>query len=908
MAAFPGSTLPLRVEMLLGDAWVDVTGDRRESAPVRINRGTANGATRADPSTCSLTLANDGRYSPRNPTGPHYGLLGRNTQMRVIAGREVMGAAHAEEFGTATHAAPTLDAYTQPMLLISLWGARSGPPGTFNLTLPGSMTIGTETDGSHSTARAGYRAITSTGYTPLLSATASAAPFIWVSESVLVPGGTVQEQLSGVRSSGSSSDVTLTTSSGTQASWWLIALQIDWSADPAGPGDDWMPIKIGAAVGAWLKRAVGGAEAVTFSASSATDLHARVYVVAAGDDLLPTSIASRFYGELASLPPKWDLSGTDVTVEVEAAGIMRRLEQGSTPLRSPMTRAGLYEARSFAVTGLWPCEDGTDARILGSALTGGAPLAIVGDIDVASDDSVPGSEAIPVLSATSYLSAPVAAHGLTSELAARALITVPSGGLTDGARILDLHQTGGGTLTRWSLFYHAGGGLSLQGFNAAGVQLCTSGGFAFAINDKRLLVAIGLKASGSDVDWIISTLKVTGTGLIDESQTGTFASRAVGVGTTIVVSPAGGLDGMGVGHLITGPDYSLALSAVQWEAITGHRGETAGNRIARLCGEEDIPLDVIGNVFDTPPAGVQRAATLLDLLDDMAEVDGGVLYEPRTMLGLAYRTRADLYNQAPKLQLGYGQRGESAPGLEPVEDDSGVRNDITVTRDGGASVRLVRETGPLSVLPPPAGVGRYDEQITLNLYDDSQLAARAGWRLHLGTWDELRYPVIPVSIRNLGNAGKHDLVWRAARMDVRDRLTISDPPPWLPPEDIDQLAEGIEESLGLYEWELSYQCTPGRPWDVAVVGSYRLGSDSSTLLGGIGTTTTSLSVAVATGPLWSTTSEPWDVVIGGERMTVTAVTGTSSPQTWTVVRSVNGVVKSHSSGAEVRLYHPGVLA
>jgi hypothetical protein len=39
-------------------------------------------------------------------------------------------------------------------------------------------------------------------------------------------------------------------------------------------------------------------------------------------------------------------------------------------------------------------------------------------------------------------------------------------------------------------------------------------------------------------------------------------------------------------------------------------------------------------------------------------------------------------------------------------------------------------------------------------------------------------------------------------------------------------------------------------------------------------------------------------------MTVTAVSGTSSPRTFTVTRSVDGVVKTRSTGAEVHVLNP----
>ncbi len=68
--------------------------------------------------------------------------------------------------------------------------------------------------------------------------------------------------------------------------------------------------------------------------------------------------------------------------------------------------------------------------------------------------------------------------------------------------------------------------------------------------------------------------------------------------------------------------------------------------------------------------------------------------------------------------------------------------------------------------------------------------------------------------------------------------------------------------------------------------------------------------AAAGSPLWTTTAGDWpfDIEVGGERMTVTAVTGTSSPQTFTVTRSVNSVVKSQYAGTDVRLFQPAILS
>lgn len=76
----------LRAELRLGSTWVDITDDVRagRAGDVSIRRGRADEASQADAARCALILDNrSGRYSPRNPTSPHFGLLARNTPIRV---------------------------------------------------------------------------------------------------------------------------------------------------------------------------------------------------------------------------------------------------------------------------------------------------------------------------------------------------------------------------------------------------------------------------------------------------------------------------------------------------------------------------------------------------------------------------------------------------------------------------------------------------------------------------------------------------------------------------------------------------------------------------------------------------------------------------------------------------------
>jgi hypothetical protein len=53
---------------------------------------------------------------------------------------------------------------------------------------------------------------------------------------------------------------------------------------------------------------------------------------------------------------------------------------------------------------------------------------------------------------------------------------------------------------------------------------------------------------------------------------------------------------------------------------------------------------------------------------------------------------------------------------------------------------------------------------------------------------------------------------------------------------------------------------------------------------------------------------PFDVLVGGERMRVTGITGTTSPQAFNVLRSRNAIVKAQTAGTRVSLADPTTVA
>ncbi|HEY9415740.1 MAG TPA: alkaline phosphatase D family protein, partial [Pseudonocardia sp.] len=163
----------------------------------------------------------------------------------------------------------------------------------------------------------------------------------------------------------------------------------------------------------------------------------------------------------------------------------------------------------------------------------------------------------------------------------------------------------------------------------------------------------------------------------------------------------------------------------------------------------------------------------------------------------------------PVIALDYAG-GHISPPFEPTEDDQNLRNSVTARRtDGGEALPVTLEEGPLSVQAPPDGVGIYDEAVTVDVATDEQLPSQAGWRVHLGTVDEARYPTVHVDL-----AANPDLGALLAAGQGGDRVTIANPPEGMPPDTIETIAEGGTELLGAYDWDITLNAAPGTPWRV----------------------------------------------------------------------------------------------
>lgn len=913
---------PLRryTELYLDGAWVDISGYVYERDPITITRGRGAEDDRTSPASCTLTLNNRGGvFSPRNPRSPYYGLLQRNTPIRVsVGGPEVwldIPRGATARAAVASSAALDISGDLDVRIDVAPETWAGGPWAENGLELIGRYTL---TGNQRS-----WRLVARTSGTVEFAHSTTGADYNpWTSPQLPFTGG----RRGALR-------VTLDVNNGTGGhtlTWYTAdTLAGPWTAlgsetrtgtitlhNPSAP------LEIGDAASTVFEnghRRVYGAEvrngidgpavaapdftAQAAGATSFVDSAGRTWTLTGGAVL--TDRIVRFAGEVVSWPQRWDVSGSDVYVPIEAAGILRRLGQGRKALASTLRR----RIPAYAPLAYWPMEDEDGATTAASGLPGGSVLYTLA-LDFGAESSLAGSSPLPRMSEGSRLngSVPPPATAATA-WHLEFVYLLPEAPASDTI-ILGAWTTG--TVRRWYLMLRSGvatvQGLDIEG-NVLVNQLIGIGTNLFSTWTRWQFF---MSESGGTVDW---TCRWRNVGSIGGQFTGSY-SGTVGRVTDVVGPPDGyaaGADGLALGHIAVFPTAdTLAYSL----ADSGYAGETAVSRMARLASEERNTLAlawVDGDPQrDTEHMGPQRPDTLLNLLEDGAEADGGILYEDRRHTRLIYRDRTTLYNQPVALALDYTAGREVAPPLQPEEDDQGLRNDITVRRRGGSWGRAVLEAGPLSVLPPEqGGVGLYDEEVELSLESDAQAEPIAGWLLHLATWDEARYPVVHLALH-----GAPHLIVPATELDIGDRLTIANPPPWLPPDAIDLLAQGYTETLTAHTWDLTLTCRPAGPWTVGVIEDTVLGradTDGCTLSADLTDTAATAAVTTATGARWidSVTfpSEfPFHARIGGEIVEVTGIDGTTLSQTMHITRGVNGLTMAHPAGTPVRLAHPMRLA
>jgi hypothetical protein len=582
--------------------------------------------------------------------------------------------------------------------------------------------------------------------------------------------------------------------------------------------------------------------------------------------------------------------------KLTAEGVLRRLGLWEEPLRSPMYRTNSLRTSSI---GHWPLEDDKDSSRL--ANTGSAfpsyPGSLKGGVVLGESESPDGAKSTAKVAVASQMSG---RFGIASGSAGwQVCLSFKMPNLPVSATY--------GTLLQWHTnqgyrytFDVNNANFRVSVIDSFGTSLLASA-VAYTGREPNQWLTFRVKVS-----WAAGTVTVEPAwyrqgDVTEVGWTDTFAATSAGAlshwfqnGDTIV-------DGTWFSHIfgVTGGADSLVGATAQ-QIFNGYRGEPAGTRYLRVCAENNVTRFIISSVSaaaDTQAMGPQRADTLISILKEIVETDDCRIDDERFDIGLTMTTRRAMTGQTPALTLTYP--AQVKPPFKKIIGDKASKNRVTVKNRDGGEVTAELLAGAMSVLAPPAGIGEAKGSVDVNVSDETaQLEPLAAWHLAKGTLERPRYESVSVDL--LANPGLEASV-NAVREGNLIRVTGYEAEP------IDLIVTGIVSDVGAVEHTVTFKTEPAEPYRTGRYddGVGRYDARTSTVNAAQTTTSTAWAIkATDANDVWSTAT-PYDWIVAGERVTVTAMTAAAGTgpytQTATVVRSVNGVVKAQAVGNEIHI-------
>lgn len=618
----------------------------------------------------------------------------------------------------------------------------------------------------------------------------------------------------------------------------------------------------------------------------------------------------RFHGEVSEFPTKWDNTGTDVYSPIVASSVVRRIQQGELPLDGSMLR---YMSSKSGLFGYWSLEgNGTSTRTIAATLAKkGAPASILsGSVSYNTDDTLlPASTSYATLDTGTRITMAGSTASNTTVATASLFFSLGQGNVT-APTVWIVYGTG--TVAFWTVSIETTTWY-VRGFTADGTPLGSlmQGNFPSGTSATDWIAwRMQITTSGGNIVMNVRYHKI-GTDTVTSATNSSVSGSFVGRFASIELNPFNdtAVNGTKFAHVAL-LNTSLVSDETNYVyAANAYQGELAGMRFLRVAALRGLDVDIIGDPADTVPMGPQKTESPTAIMQQCADADGGFIYAARDFSGLVMRTNRSLWSQ-DILELDYSANHFDGE-LSPTDDDKVRRNRVTISRSSGTSYTHSRDTGPNNTNSPvddPEGVGLYEAAYQLNLEDDPEVENAAQYATYLGTWDEIRFPSASVSLHRAPFVADVGLALGIQQLDVGDPFSINNLPNWLPPDPVALMTRGYTEVLSNMQWSFGFSTQSYGPFIgndlTGSVGTRELAAArNSSLNADITTTATSFTVKTTSGSaLWKTGSVGLMVMIGGEQMFVGSISGSSSPQTFSSVsRSVNGIVKAHSADDEVQI-------
>lgn len=817
---YPAGQLGARVELLLGGTWTDITAAALPNGSQNgsISSGQPDGAQQPSPTILNLKLANpDGDFSPRNSAGPYFGQLRQNTAGRVSL-NSPYGAYLRLEGAVGSYAsapeASRLDITGSLEVRIELrmsdWNA-ADLCGKYDGSSHSSWIWNTNNDGTlaffWNESGGTLRSVTSTAPVPVsaraLRATLTASTGTVAFYTSTGIDGTWTQL--GTSSSGTSGAATTIRS----GSGGTVPLTVGWSAN----NPTWQ--LCGQLTGFRLYSGIGGTVVADAAFSTRpegvttwTDTPGNTWTLTGDAELSARDY--RLTGELSSIAPTATVSGL-ATVPATLNGRLTRLQRADAPAAdSAMRRAILSQTGSLVPVIYWTMEDGAMSASFGPAI-GSNLMTFVSGVSAAADSSFEASAPLPQLGSVGGPAGTVPTYTGGTAWTVRFLLkvgaTLPgSGDFSNICRVF----VSGGVATQIDLDVDSTGtNLRLIGTNG-GSGVFDSGWIGPWPTTTGAMCSIeAVPATGGKTQYNVVTVVP---GASSGSQIGPVVLPPVtGVFGNVTgvqfnsLTPT--LDDTVIGHVSVQKTWSSIFTL--GAPLNAWRTELAAARFSRICAENGITCRILGSPALTQAMGPQPLGSVWVILRDCVQTDQGLLYEPRDVLGVGFRTQASMIGQPAAVTLDFA--AATLPGnLIAADDALNLVNDVTASMPDGTLFRAVLDDGSSrSVSEPPAGAGRYAAAVPfpMNVAAASQLAASTAFYLAMHTVDEARYRQVTADF-GIPGAPAADI----ARLREGDLIVITNVPAVFQTGDIRQLVTGATEVFGPGR-KITWDCTAASPWD-----------------------------------------------------------------------------------------------
>lgn len=641
------------------------------------------------------------------------------------------------------------------------------------------------------------------------------------------------------------------------------------------------------------------------------------------DDYRPTNPESALYGIVgAYLPFRHRVDAAD-----RFAGVIDKLQPGQTDdhqpaaglttrgvrwvdlaatdavgtvgrWRNPISSPLYLQIRSLpTLRGYWPGEDARGSTVMSSAYAGAAAAAVTG-VTFDNADGPAGSNSLLTLGSAALIQGTFPTD--ISTTAWQVSWTTDLAGADATGRQAFAWRTSN---DYWWVWQASETGYRMIVIDGLGNTLLdspiTNGGAGPGEN-----LVFRIKASRAGSTWTVEPAWYSEASPVLIGFTDTF-SGAAGRPTIWKTGTNTVMNGAYFGHVFATTTTADSLqSYAMLSAINGYPGETTADRFERMCGLRNIPATVLGDTDYAVAMGPQAPGTIKAQLQEIQRTEQGLIFGSRDGNGLTLALRRYLVEQAntPALELTYPDH--VAPGLVELDTAQELFNVVVAQDRSGTTATAQEPDGRYGTADPPDGAGVIDQKIDTNLDDAADVEQLAS--SYLRYYQQVAQ-FGPITVDLDANPG---LRAGAEAVDVGMCIELAGRTP--DPQRL--LVIRVSGRDQLKRSTITFEVVPAGlfstgVWD-AVTDVRRWDLRTCTLSAGVNTTATALTLAITDDESWSTTAEPYDFLIGGERVTVTSMaarTG-SGPyqQVATVTRSVNGVVKSHAAAAEVHIADKGI--